>query len=618
VELTDALSSFPRIVSMNPAPNSNFPNGFGPASVELEFSEPVTNVGTTTFFVEASGGDRSFAEGNEVRLGGQVSAVPGSDGTRWIFTPNPTSNFNGFQNEVFRVTAIGTGSTPIVSVATGDALDGEFSGSLPSGDGVEGGDFHANFSIGDVIGRAIFVDDTSPSCAGVPRTDPNLQLFNSISAALAVAQPGDFILVCPGVYTTPLNITVPVTLESLEGALPRKDSLGLIIPGTGTFISVPGGQTAITLNNVSGTSRPRIGSTRGGVNHGFVITTSPISGPVSTVINGIGISVTGTAVDIEGNVIISNTIGVRADSAGTSRLPNIVNNLIVGNTRTGAGATGAGIDITSRTRDALATITNNTISYNQAGILLREDGLDPLGRVVATVQNNIITSNSLTGLSAASALAKPNVFHNNAWGNPSVLNSSNFSGALPNLPASSFSPGRDGILGTADDDPIPDRVCTPTTTVCGNISVNPLFVSPVDPRSVSDRSEFFRLANFELQVASKLIDRGQDKGSPSRDFKGRTRTIDIPGIGNDTTAPLPPTPDSEPRSVDIGAFEFVPGTVASSVAERTGKSSSPSALTDAILEQLGKGVASKMSEHSKKRSRLAIDDWLDNGWGLSG
>jgi hypothetical protein len=601
IELTDILSAFPRVVSMSPAPNSNFPNGFGPALVELEFSEPVTNVGTTTFFVEVSGGDQSFTQGNEVRLAGQVSSVLGSGGTRWIFVPNSTSNFNNFQNETFRVSALSSGSNPIRSVSTGNELDGEFLGALPSGDGVEGGDFRATFSIGDVLtGNILYVDDTAPSCAGVPRTDPNLQLFNSIQAALAVAQAGDTILVCPGVYTAPLTITVPVTIESLEGAFPRKDSLGQLIPGTGTFISVPAplGSTAITINNVSGQTNTRIGSTRGGVNHGFVITTSPIIGPVIAQPSGIGIDIVASSVDIEGNVIMSNTIGIRADSGGTSRLPNIQNNIIVGNTRAGTGG-GAGIDVTSRTRDALATIINNTVSYNQSGILLREDGQDPLGRVIATVQNNVITSNSLTGLSTVSSLAQPNVFNNAAWGNANQT--SNFGGTLANI--------------TPSSPPEPD--CTTGLTRCGNISANPLFINPVDPRSTSDRADFFRLASFELQSASPLIDRGLDEGAAIRDFKGRTRTVDVPGVGHDTSPPPPPTPDSDPRSVDIGAYEFVPTGVASSTGERSGPSTALSAAsaTDDVLDQLGMQVSGESEEEDRrvaKRRRLVIDDWLDD------
>lgn len=568
VELVDLQSAFPRIVSMNPLPATNFQNGFGPALVELEFSEAVTNVGTTTFFVEASGGDQSFLEGNEVRLAGQVAPISGSAGTRWVFVPNSASNFNNFQNELFRVTAIGTGSTPIVSVATGDSLDGEFVVRLPSGDGVEGGDFRATFSIGDVIGRALYVDDSTTPCVGVPRNDPNLRLFTptvvplpltpvaaglQLQQALSVALPGDFILVCPGVYTAPLTVTVPVTLESIEGAMPRKNAQGQLIVGTGTFITVTGGQTAITINNVSNQAPLRIGSTRGGVNHGFVITSSPISGPITPLPTGIGIDVVGTAVEIEGNIIVLNSIGIRADSGSTARLPNILNNLIVGNTNPGFAAGGAGIDITSRNKDALASILNNTISYNQAGILLREDGLDPSGRVVATVQNNVITSNTLTGLSTVSAKASPNLFHNDAWGNGIPNQSSNFGGTLTNLP-----PSASDLAGN----PIPDAVCTPALTKCGNISVNPLFINPVDPQNVSDRAEFFRIANFELQSTSKLIDRAKDKGSPSRDFKGRTRIVDIPGVGNETSPPPPGTPDSDPRSVDIGAFEFVPSALA--------------------------------------------------------
>jgi methionine-rich copper-binding protein CopC len=599
IELTDVVSAFPRVVSMNPIPNANFPNGFGPAAVELEFSEPVINVGATTFFVESSGGDQSFLQGNEVRLTGQISSVVGSGGTRWIFVPDTSSTFNNFQNETFRVSALGSGSTPIRSAASSSILDGEFLGAFPSGDGVEGGDYRATFTIGDVItGDILFVDDSPVPCSGVPRTDPNLQLFTSIQAALAVAAEGDTILVCPGVYTAPLTFTVPVTLESIEGALPRKDSQGQIIPGTGTFIVVtaPLGSTAITLNNVTGQRNPRIGSTRGGVNHGFVITTSPISGAVTSQPGGIGIDIVGTSVDIEANVIIANTIGVRADSAGTSRLPTILNNIIVGNTR-GSTAGGAGIDITSRTTEALAMILNNTISYNQAGVLLREDGQDPQGRDVATVQNNIITSNSLTGLSTASPLATPNVFNNDAWGNASQT--SNFGGTLANIPAGTFEPD-----------------CVPGVTRCGNISQNPLFVNPVDPRSVSDRADFYRLASFELQSTSQLIDRGLDAGAAPRDFKGRTRTIDVPGVGHETSPPAPPAPDSNPRSVDIGAFEFVPAGVASSIGQRSTSASTAasSAATDAVLSQLGMQVSqgSLSLTTKRKRSDLLIDEWLND------
>ncbi len=608
VELVDIVTALPRVIKMTPAPATNFDNGFGPALVELEFSEAVTGIGSSTFFVESSGGDRSFNEGNEVRLSGTVSQIVSSNGTRWIFVPTSASSFNNFQDEIFRVSAIGTGSTPIVSTATGDTLDGEFLGVLPSGDGIETGDFRATFTIGNVPGGdVLYVDDnlgTNPPtapCAEVPRNQANVQLFTTIAAALAVAQDGDTIRVCPGLYTAPLTVNVGVTIESSEGAFPLKAANGQLIAGTGTIISVTTGVPAITFTNVAGTNTPRIGSTRGGVNHGFVITTSPISGAVAPA--GVGIDVIGSAVEIEGNVILSNTIGIRAVGTGTTRLPNITNNLIVGNVN-------AGIDVASNTRDGIANIVNNTVSFNEAGILLRDDGQS---RTVANVQNNIITSNSQSGLSAL-VKASPVVKNNDAWGNN--LDQTNFSGNLANLPRDTF----------------PGTPCGPTSTVCANISVNPFFRNPVDPRTVSDRANFLRLANFELQSGSDLIDRALDTVAPSRDFKGRARTIDVPGVGNETSPPAN-GPDSTPRSVDIGAFEFVPGAIASSRGQRTlggvlGGGSSKmrerdlrnwlrdsiesrdlSHLTDRILDQLGEQTDLRLAQ---EHDPSLVDDWLDD------
>jgi hypothetical protein len=597
LELVEITSSFPRVIAMTPAPNSNFDNGLGPASVELEFSEPVTGVGPNSFTVEASGGDRSFNEGNEVQLTGQVSVVTAFGGTRWVFVPNQASSFNGFRDEIFRVTAVGTGAQAIKSVASGDTLDGDFLGTLPSGDGIEGGDYQATFTIGEVVaGNILYVDDSLTPCTGVPRNQPNLQLFTTIQAALAAAQAGDTIQVCPGVYTAPLTVTLPVTIESIEGALPRKAADGSLVPGTGTFISVQGA-AAITFNNISGQTVPRLGSTRGGQNHGFIITTAPTAGSPTVLPVGFGIDVQASPVEIEGNVILSNTTGIRVDSLATRRMPNITNNLIVGNTR-------AGIDIISRNRDAVANITNNTISFNNNGILVSDDGVDANGRIVANIYNNIVTSNTVVGISQL-VKSRPLIKHNNAWGNDQ--NRANFAGSLPNLPPSAFDKGNDGESNTPDDNPIPDEVCIPASTRCGNISVNPLFVRPVDPGSVSDRADFLRLGNFSLQSSSKLIDRALDEVAAARDFTGVTRIIDVPDIGI-------PVVDlqASPRSADIGAFEFLPSSVASRVAQRNrtpGRTNPTGPQAHDAME-----VDNELSGRERRRAplagRVAITDYL--------
>jgi|GEM_PF-6752916 len=609
-ELVDLRTALPRVVRMNPVPDTNFDNGQGPGLVELEFSEPVTGVGATTIFVESSGGDGSFLEGNEQRLVGVVSASPGSNNTRWVFTPSGGSSFNDFQNEIFQVTAVGSGPNPVKSIASDDALDGEFNGAFPSGDGIEGGDFEATFTIGEVVLNAIYVDDTSPPCNSVPRNDPNLVLVNSIQAALAQAGAGSTILVCPGVYTAPLQVTFPVTIESLEGALPRKNPDGSIIQGTGTFITVNGG-TAVQFLNVSGQTTARLGRTRGGANRGFVISTAPTSGSPNIQPSGIGIDVQASTVEIEGNVIVATTIGINVDSQGTNRMPNISNNLIAGNTS-------AGIDVIGRSRDAVANIVNNTIAFNNNGILVRDDGVEAAGRVVANVYNNIVTSNTLAGISQL-VKSRPLIKHNNVWGNDQ--NRANFSGSLTNLPPSSFDPA---------GNPVPDSACGPTSTKCGNISVNPLFVRPVDPGSVSDRADFLRLGNFTLQSASKLIDRALDEVAVIRDFNGVTRTVDVPDVG------IPETdPEASPRSVDIGAFEFVPSSVAGRTAERSRTAATPKAATsrihprerdllefdlhrvgvgaevsDYLLQQVGT-LASDLERFSDEWTAL-IDSWLDD------
>jgi hypothetical protein len=55
-------------------------------------------------------------------------------------------------NDRYRVVVEGTGPNLILSI-DGIALDGEFAGPFPSGDGVEGGDFVAEFEIAGGAGR---------------------------------------------------------------------------------------------------------------------------------------------------------------------------------------------------------------------------------------------------------------------------------------------------------------------------------------------------------------------------------------------------------------------------------------------------------------------------------
>jgi hypothetical protein len=125
----------------------------------------VSTVNAETFILEASGGDGTFEDGNEA----QVMAAE-------ITTPdtNPMSATFDLGGEVladdtYRVRLLGSGASVILDLDA-NALDGEFSGSFPSGDGTEGGDFEAVFSVGapDEMGTTldeIQSDVFTPTCS---------------------------------------------------------------------------------------------------------------------------------------------------------------------------------------------------------------------------------------------------------------------------------------------------------------------------------------------------------------------------------------------------------------------------------------------------------------------
>jgi mono/diheme cytochrome c family protein len=131
-----------RVTSLSPMPNSDLETP--PAEVMAMFDREldVSTVNTETFTVEASGGDGTFSDGNEE----QITAAD-------ITTPetNPMSaTFDlagvALEDDTYRVRLLGSGASVILDLDA-NALDGEFSGTFPSGDGSQGGDFEAFFTI---------------------------------------------------------------------------------------------------------------------------------------------------------------------------------------------------------------------------------------------------------------------------------------------------------------------------------------------------------------------------------------------------------------------------------------------------------------------------------------
>ncbi len=70
-------------------------------------------------------------------------------------------------NDTYRVTLLGTGAATILDLG-GNALDGEFGGTFPSGNGTAGGDFTATFLVSSVQPTLTSIQTSvfGPVCSG--------------------------------------------------------------------------------------------------------------------------------------------------------------------------------------------------------------------------------------------------------------------------------------------------------------------------------------------------------------------------------------------------------------------------------------------------------------------
>ena len=125
-----------RVSSLSPVPESSATAL--PSSITAVFDRELNaaTVTTATFLVDRSGGDGSFAEGNEVAITAASITVPAANPSSAVFGLSGVASVE----DTYRVRLIGAGAANILDLA-GNALDGEFSGAFPSGNGTAGGDF---------------------------------------------------------------------------------------------------------------------------------------------------------------------------------------------------------------------------------------------------------------------------------------------------------------------------------------------------------------------------------------------------------------------------------------------------------------------------------------------
>ena len=131
-----------RVSSLVPAPGAMLT--VQPDEIIIGFDREVdaSTVNRNTVTLEASGGDGTFDDGDEIPIDAASVSVPAG---------NPRSailDLDGVQldDDTYRVTLKGEGASVIMDLDA-NILDGEFGGSFPSGDAIEGGDFMATFTL---------------------------------------------------------------------------------------------------------------------------------------------------------------------------------------------------------------------------------------------------------------------------------------------------------------------------------------------------------------------------------------------------------------------------------------------------------------------------------------
>ena len=171
----------------------------GPAEIIAGFDRDpdASTVNANTFLLTASGGDGTFNDGNETAVNAASITVPAANTRTAVFDLGGAA----LADDLYRIQLLGDGPSIIMDMEA-NALDGEFGGALPSGDGTAGGDFTAEFTVEapatlDQIQAAVFdncrVCHSGPTGnvlpAGMDLSDADAS-FASLVGVASLQQPG--------------------------------------------------------------------------------------------------------------------------------------------------------------------------------------------------------------------------------------------------------------------------------------------------------------------------------------------------------------------------------------------------------------------------------------------
>jgi len=176
----------PVVVSLSPIPDSV--TGNFPAGIMAGFDQDIdaSTINEMTFILVRSGGDGQFSDGNEELITPASVALSSMNPRLAIMDLTGVSAIE----DRYQVTLHGSDASMILGI-DGVALDGEFAGSFPSGDGTEGGDFIVEFEVRGIqpslesIQNNIFTPTCSVAGCHSGPSGPNLPAGMDLSSASA-------------------------------------------------------------------------------------------------------------------------------------------------------------------------------------------------------------------------------------------------------------------------------------------------------------------------------------------------------------------------------------------------------------------------------------------------
>ncbi len=156
-----------RVTTLSIAPNSTIETTPSQITAGFDRELDASTVNANTFILEGSNGDDVFDDGDDMPVTAASITVPGANPQSAVFSLSGVT----LADDRYRIRLLGTGASVIMDLDA-NALDGEFSGSFPSGNGTAGGDFESAFTLStpvvigptlDQIQAVVFTPDCATS-----------------------------------------------------------------------------------------------------------------------------------------------------------------------------------------------------------------------------------------------------------------------------------------------------------------------------------------------------------------------------------------------------------------------------------------------------------------------